>query len=1361
MQLRISLTILMACFFFALKSQEIPILRLHSGHYLLEKNFDPRKPLKDHNVHLVSGASDYWGWLQCTRLLNQSELERLSKMGIQIEGFISDFTYYVRIPVTIQDNPLAGFPVYAFAPLSTKHVLSGALLEKVQNKQFGKERLSLVMHLHNGLSPQLASQVLLENGFPDGKLHAEEGWIVFHLSASRVYSLAALGLARYIEIHPGTGEPEDMNGRSMHRAEFTSPSGIPFTGAGINLVIRDDGRIGPHINYHGRLDQRYCYRQESNGSHGDMVTGIAAGAGNVLPFGAGMATGATIFTEDYNGDFPEHTVNLIQQENITVTNSSYSDNCNTGYTIRAQRIDQQLYDMPYLMHVFSAGNAGTSDCNYGAGPFWGNITGGHKAGKNAIATANLFNDFSLVQSSSRGPVHDGRLKPDLSAHGQGQVTTYQGHQMDTGSGTSAAAPGVAGVFAQLAEAWKYLHPDQEIPAALLKTTLLNTAEDLGQPGPDFIYGWGHLNGAGAWHILHKEQYKQITVSQGEKIQFDVDVPPNMVEARFMIYWTDPPAMEQAEKALVNDLDLTVRPDGSNTDLLPLVLDPTPNPTALSAPAVPGIDRTNNVEQVRVISPVEGKYHLSIDGYALPHGNAQAWLVWYFIDSTTRFVYPAGGEAFHPARQLICYWDAYPAEDTWDIYFSIDSGNTWELIATQLEAHVRSYALTLPSQITTGATLKIVRNGVETLSPAPFTLFPEPVNIKVTKACPDSIWYEWDGVAEADQYEIHLLGEKYFHHSHFESNASTVIPTWNPLSQNWIAVTARNQMYNYIGERSRAFNFSGGLLNCKQPYDLRVSAMPAPSTTTFIACDPITISVTVSLRNEGNNPVTNLPVFYQIDEQPPVNGILNGNFAPNSLRFYGLNPPPQFDSSGVYQLKIWTDWPDEDFRFNDTLYSTFNITIQNKGILYPDTSENFEAHDDIPPFWQVQASNSDSLTWQVYPWTDEFGTESKAIVMPNFFYDQIGALDMLNSPQVDLSGTGKPMLLFDLAYGGLFGSGYDTLSVRVLDFCVGQSEELLYQKTGQALITPENPPFDNEPFIPIYHDDWRTETIDLSPFKEKRIVLQWVNHAGYGNNLWIDNIRIIDTDPALSGSIILPSEPLCSGQNVLVTGGAKGNPTSWHWDFGADAVPPSAFGEGPHIVYYTSAGNKVVTLTLEKDGVQDITTKMIVIEDKAKADFTGYISGDTLFIQPISSGNYSFQWWTELSTEIFTHPTNFAIRPGGWPEETLVTLIASNECGSDTLSLAIKASNTEASNPAQLWYLSPNPTNTTTILGGTFTNDLIYLELIDVRGKVIFSDRRITSPGETILLDTDSIPAGSYLLRIKQGDRYQVIPLIKM
>ncbi|MDA7837047.1 S8 family serine peptidase, partial [Salibacteraceae bacterium] len=69
-------------------------------------------------------------------------------------------------------------------------------------------------------------------------------------------------------------------------------------------------------------------------------------------------------------------------------------------------------------------NSGTSNCGYGAGNVWGNITGGHKVGKNVIAVANLTSYDVVATSSSRGPAHDGRIKPDVSAKGWSQILLF-------------------------------------------------------------------------------------------------------------------------------------------------------------------------------------------------------------------------------------------------------------------------------------------------------------------------------------------------------------------------------------------------------------------------------------------------------------------------------------------------------------------------------------------------------------------------------------------------------------------------------------------------------------------------------------------------------------------------------------------------------------------------------------------------------------------------------------------------------------------------------------------------------------------------------------------------------------------------
>ncbi len=69
--------------------------------------------------------------------------------------------------------------------------------------------------------------------------------------------------------------------------------------------------------------------------------------------------------------------------------------------------------------------------------------------KNALATANLYADFTLESSSSRGPATDGRLKPDLSAHGQSKGSSDADNTYQIFGGTSAASPGTAGTFSQL------------------------------------------------------------------------------------------------------------------------------------------------------------------------------------------------------------------------------------------------------------------------------------------------------------------------------------------------------------------------------------------------------------------------------------------------------------------------------------------------------------------------------------------------------------------------------------------------------------------------------------------------------------------------------------------------------------------------------------------------------------------------------------------------------------------------------------------------------------------------------------------------------------------------------------------------
>ncbi len=52
-----------------------------------------------------------------------------------------------------------------------------------------------------------------------------------------------------------------------------------------------------------------------------------------------------------------------------------------------------------------------------------------------------------------------------------------------------------------------------------------------------------------------------------------------------------------------------------------------------------------------------------------------------------------------------------------------------------------------------------------------------------------------------------------------------------------------------------------------------------------------------------------------------------------------------------------------------------------------------------------------------------------------------------------------------------------------------------------------------------------------------------------------------------------------GQPVTFTDDSQGNITSWAWNFGVNASPATASTQGPHVVTYSSAGTKTVSLTV--------------------------------------------------------------------------------------------------------------------------------------------------------------------------------------
>ncbi len=260
--------------------------------------------------------------------------------------------------------------------------------------------------------------------------------------------------------------------------------------------------------------------------------------------------------------------------------------------------------------------------------------------KNVIAVGAVDINKQIASFSSRGPTRDGRVKPDIVARGVNVYSTIPGDQYTSGpipgTGTSMSAPVVTGVSALLVEQWRRTFGGQNPTPAILKTLMIATAEDLGNPGPDFTYGFGLLNARSAVDTIIADgaQGRRIatkSIATGEKVEIPVSLSATQ-NLRVVLGWSDPevltfpidsgdPTDPLAAATLVNDLDLKII-DPRGNEVLPYVLDAT-NP---SQPATRGVNRLDNTEEVEISGAAAGTYKIVVTGTNVTASSPQTFVV---------------------------------------------------------------------------------------------------------------------------------------------------------------------------------------------------------------------------------------------------------------------------------------------------------------------------------------------------------------------------------------------------------------------------------------------------------------------------------------------------------------------------------------------------------------------------------------------------------------------------------------------------------------------------------------------------------------------------------------------------------------
>jgi hypothetical protein len=426
---------------------------------------------------------------------------KLETAGIKLQHSVQQNVYLAIIDSRLNAQVLQNMGINAWAEVKAADKINPQL---AANTASGETLIPVLMSVRKGMTRTEVEQSLAATGL---SLAADQRWLSqgiwkMDMPRNKVEALAAepfvvsltpefvpvtvVQQAKGFTNTQGAHQPLAVGGRNLH-------------GENVTIGVGDDSDPD-HADY---TDRVRSFNPVLSSAHGFHTTGTVCGDGIVDERYKGFSNRCNLVSDffsqiiangaTYNDDF-----------GMVVSSNSYGNivgSCSYAgtYDIYSEFVDQLAFDKPKLFNVFAAANDGGLNCSpYPAG--YATVTASFASAKNVLTVANMGKTLQLINFfTSKGPVKDGRLKPEIAGVGMNLISTMDMNNYSPSTGTSMACPNVAGGAGLVYQRYRQLNAGQDPENALVKMLLMNGAYDIGRPGPDFVYGFGLMN---MGHSLH-------------------------------------------------------------------------------------------------------------------------------------------------------------------------------------------------------------------------------------------------------------------------------------------------------------------------------------------------------------------------------------------------------------------------------------------------------------------------------------------------------------------------------------------------------------------------------------------------------------------------------------------------------------------------------------------------------------------------------------------------------------------------------------------------------------------------------------------------------------------------------------------
>ncbi|MGG9971201.1 S8 family serine peptidase [Ferruginibacter sp. SUN002] len=921
-------------------------IMLKTGAVKTERNI-LQGSFKRESISKMMFRDKYYVLIQFSSIPTEALLAKLKSNGINLDNYISGTTYLASIKKGFDFSSSKNYAIASIVSLSASYKVD----EKIRTNVLLNDKedpLFYAVSLYGSMDKAIAEKELINAG---AKIHfakqATANVIFIEQDKSILDSIAAMPFVKYISLQSLKDKPLNYKNIGAHGISSLNISvGKNLNGRNVTIGVGDNADISSHIDFSGRLINRTPWIFEDHGTH---TSATAAGAGILNVKNHGMAPKSTIVSQFFS-DIITNAPTYVNDYNMVITNNSYYAGQNGcigegEYDEFSIFADEQTNNFPQLLHIVAAGNDGELTCSPYPKSF-ATVKSGWQCSKNALTVGSIKTlDYTVASFSGRGPVQDGRIKPEICAGGFQIISAMKNNRYDSANGTSMSAPTVAGALALVYERYRQLHAGSDPSAALIKAIACNTAEDIGNPGPDYTFGFGMLNARRAVEAIDSSRYIIDSISNGENKLHTISLAQSANKLKILLYWNDKEAAVNATNSLVNDLDLTVTTPGSVL-YKPLIL----NPAAanVNANAVQGIDHVNNIEQIVIDNPTAGNYSVNINGFALPFGKRSYTLTYEIVKPAIVVEYPAGGETLVPGEQEYIRWNAHGnTGNNFTVEYSTNNGAAWTTISNAVPSTTTIYPWTVPSTVTNTALIKVSENNTASVDQTDFnfTILGQPV-VTATNVCEGAVRLLWQTIAGATTYDVlKLVGDS----MQVISNTTDTFALITDLDKHgsyWFGVRAKNGANP--GRRSVSVNVTpndGVCVLAVFNNDIKVDSILEPTTARkfFVDAGNAVKPVKVRIKNNGSiNVTTPFDVSYSVDGVLIANETVNTPIpAGASINYTFSTMYPILPNGFSYDFKAWTNnYTPDLINNNDTAFKVVKL-IMNDTIHTLPVFEGFE------------------------------------------------------------------------------------------------------------------------------------------------------------------------------------------------------------------------------------------------------------------------------------------------------------------------------------------------------------------------------------------------------------------------------------